>query len=54
MKKTELIKDVEYIKKVLPQKHKNLFALISKEEFNNVTQSVIDEISMKGYSKKIS
>lgn len=52
MKKTELIKDVEYIKKVLPQKHKNLFALISKEEFNNVTQSVIDEISMKGYSKK--
>lgn len=42
--KEKWIKDVEYIGKNLPRKHKNLFFQMSKENFDNEISELIEDI----------
>jgi hypothetical protein len=43
-----LTEDINYFKKELPKHHKNLFAKITKEEFNDMTDQLIDNIDQLG------
>jgi hypothetical protein len=52
MKKIDLIKDVEYLLKKLPKVHKDLYALITKEKFLEVGNSIIENIKSKEFKKK--
>jgi len=51
MKREQLVQDIMYIKKELPKKHKDLFAFISSENFEKVIESIIEEVTTKGYRK---
>lgn len=39
-----LTEDITYFKQELPKRHKNLFSIITKEEFNDLTDQLIDKI----------
>jgi len=39
-----LTKDILFFKQELPKRHKNLFSIVTKEEFNDLTDQLIDKI----------
>ena len=43
-----LTEDIEYFKEQLPKQHKNLFSKITKEEFNDMTNQLIDQVDQRG------
>ena len=43
-----LTEDIQYFKKELPRRHKNLFSIITKEEFNSRTDQLIDQVDKLG------
>ena len=52
MRNKKLIDDINYLFKTLPRKHKDLYALISKDEFIMMTDRVVALVDNKDFKQK--